>query len=162
MAEGVGGVEHPPVRRVERLLVAGADEQVPEQRLAGRNQLVGQHVPGAGRQPAGAHQGRHPLPLLGPDDQVVLQQDGLAVEQEGGEARVGVELGQQAVNQGHQPGAQRAERQVPLAVPVGVGDDVDDVARHHRILPRAFRRGDPTAGPGPVPHFGTFLRRQTP
>ncbi|MDX2120151.1 MAG: hypothetical protein SF070_03695 [Gemmatimonadota bacterium] len=157
MTEGVRRVEHPAVRGVERLLVPGADQQVAEQRLPRRNLLVGQDVPGAGNQPAGPHQGRHPLPLLGPDDEVVLEQNGLAIEQEGGEARVGIELGQQAVQQRDQPGAQRAERQVPLAVPVGMGDDVNDGARHHRILPRAFRRGDPTAGPGPVPHFPHLL-----
>ena len=84
MPERIGGVEHvrPPA---QALRVGAAEEQVPHEALARRNELVGQDVPGADLEAAGADQGGDPDALVRADAQVVLEQHGLAVEEEAAE-----------------------------------------------------------------------------
>ena len=62
---------------------------------------------------------------LGADGEVVVDHRHLPVEQEVGVGRVALELGQQLVEQVDEPQPERLVRRVPLAVPVGVRDDVD-------------------------------------
>ena len=66
---------------------------------------------------------------LGAHREVVVDHRHLPVEQEVGVGRVGLELGEQLVEQVDQPQPERLERRVPLPVPVGVGDDVDPPLR---------------------------------
>ena len=66
-----------------------------------------------------------PRLLLGPDLEVVLEHDGLAVEVEVPVGRIGIEQIQQAIDQRHEPEAELLVGQIPLAIPVRVRNDVD-------------------------------------
>jgi hypothetical protein len=129
MAERVGGIHY---RRApaQRLGVGSTEQQVADQGLAGRNDLVGQNVPGPDLQPAGAHQGAESRALVGAYAEVVLQQHGLAVEIEAAELRRCVEAVEQVVEGGNQASHEGGSRQVPLSVPVGVRDEVDRQPGH--------------------------------
>ena len=88
--------------------------------------------------PSGTDQRSYPVALLGPDPQVVLEQHGLAVEDKGGEGGLGLDPVDQIVEHRHEAREEAGARQVPLAVPVGVGDEVKDERRHARkVLGRA-------------------------
>ncbi len=92
---------------------------------------------------------------LGADREVVVDHGHLPVEQEVGVGRVGLELGQELVEQVDEPQPERLERRVPLAVPVGVGDDVD-ASSHLATMPRTptsahrSRHGPEGAAPPPT------------
>ena len=62
---------------------------------------------------------------LGSHLEVVVDDRGLAVEQEARVREVRLEQRQQRVEQLDEPHAERLERRVPLAVPVRVGNDRD-------------------------------------
>ncbi len=71
---------------------------------------------------------------LGPDREVVVDHRHLPVEQEVGIRRVGLEPGEEVVEQLDQPEPERLERRVPLAIPVGVRDD-RHAPRHVATVP---------------------------
>ncbi len=98
---------------------------VPDQDVArvglGRNkELVRQHVPRPQRQPPGASVRADPLGVLRVEFEMVLEEDGLAVEQEMMELGVFVELVQRAADDRRHVEPKAVERLVPLAVPVRV------------------------------------------
>ena len=102
VAEHVGQVAD-----VHRAAEAGghaqAALQVAHERLARHEELVGQGVPGAhGHAPRG---GERPDPLLGlwAHREVVVDDGHLPVEQEVGVGRVGLQLGEQLVEQVDEP-----------------------------------------------------------
>ena len=117
-AEGGGAVE--------------AELEVADHGLARHQELVHQDVPGAHGQPTRRGQAAQHRLGLGAHGQVVVDHRHLAVEQEVGVGRVGVEAGEQVVEQVDQAQAEGLVRLVPLAVPVGVGDDVHGSAVRRR------------------------------
>ena len=131
MAEGVGRIQHvePPA---ELLGVRGAEQEVAHQRFAGGDQLVGQDVPGAHLQAPRLHQSLDIAFALGARPQVIGHEHGLAIEQEASVPRVGVEPIEQIVQRGHEARLKRGAWQVPLAVPVGVRDEMEDEPAHWR------------------------------
>ena len=139
MTERIGGVEHvgPPA---EPLGVGPAEQQVPQERLAGGNQLVGEDVPGPDLKPTVAHEARDPRALFGPDAQIVLEQDGLAIEKEAAKIGSGVEPVQQVVDGGDQAGDECGAREIPLPVPVGVRDEMDGEPGHRIASQYSERR----------------------
>ncbi len=124
VAEHVGQVPDPH-GAAEAAGALDAELEVAHEGLAGHQELVGQRVPGPEREPAGGDEPADRLLSPGPDRGVVVDDGELAVEEEVGEAEVGLEVGEQVVEQLHQPQPERLERQVPLPIPVGVGDDGD-------------------------------------
>ena len=66
-----------------------------------------------------------PRLLLGPDLEVVLEHDRLAVEMEVRVGRIGVEQIEQPIDQRHEPEAELLVGQIPLAIPVRVRNDVN-------------------------------------
>ena len=100
--------------------------EVPPDRLAGDEELVHQHLPRPDRQPTLLDERAQPLLVLGPDLEVVVDGLQLAVERED-EPLVRLHQLEHVVDQPHELQAEALERQVPLAVPVRVGDQVDDL-----------------------------------
>ena len=96
-----------------------AVEQVAHQRLGADEELVRQRVAGAGVDPPGPQQRAQAVLHLGPDLQVVLEQDRLPVEREP-VLGPGLERGDDLVDDLDQVDAEVLEGQVPLAVPVRV------------------------------------------
>jgi len=123
MAERVGTVEngrrftaHAPNRSAPR-------KQISHERLAARYELVRQHVPRACLQTPVAQERRQFRGTLGPHGQIILQHDRLTIEQEA-LARRGWMI-QQFVHQWNKPLAESFSNVIPLAIPVGVRDDVN-------------------------------------
>ena len=86
---------------------------------------------------AGADQPAEPRLVVGAHGEVVVDDGELPVEEEVGVARIGLEVGEQPVEQLHQPEAEALERQVPLPVPVRVRHDRDDpLASHPDRMPQ--------------------------
>ena len=117
--------------------------------------------------PAGG-QGPQALLGLGADLEVVVDHRHLAVEQEVGVGRIGLELGEQLVEQVDEPQPERLERRVPLPVPVGVRDDVDATGHGRTVFADATCRRmsgmaprlklvDPTRRPGPLRRALSFV-----
>ena len=77
--------------------------------------------------------------VFGADRQVVLDDDRLAVQQEA-ERGVGLGQRQQVIPEIDQPGSERLEGRVPLAVPVGVGNDEDGGRSQSSLRPYMRRR----------------------
>ena len=124
MAEGVGRVQHvhsPP----EGGSVRAAEEEIPEESLAGGNQLIGQDIPGPGLEPSGPHRLVNAMRLGRSERQIVLQQDRLPIEKKAGEPGIDIEPLDQVIQHAGKPRVQHPLREVPLAVPVGVGDEVE-------------------------------------
>ena len=122
------------------------------------------HGPIASR-PVGGERPQRGL-ALGTHREVVVDDRHLPVEQEVGEGRVGVEAGQQVVEQLDQPQPEGLERQVPLAVPVGVGDDrhlsrlpIDLVA--HGGSSRTPHEWSPQLDPMVVGQLGSTVSQET-
>ena len=125
MPERVRGVQHagpatPP------LAVRGALEQVAHERFARWDQLVGQHVPGAELESPRRDQGPNIRLAVRSRLEVILQQHGLAVEQEAAVAGIAAQQLDQVVEHGDEPCLKRPPREIPLPVPVGVRDEVKD------------------------------------
>ena len=121
MSGQVADVHHATEGRATR----DAGLQVADEGLAGDEELVHEDVPGSDGEPAGRGEGPQPLLVLGTDLEVVVDDGHLAVEEEVAVGAVALELVEQAVDQRDQLQAEGLERLVPLAVPVGVGDDRD-------------------------------------
>jgi hypothetical protein len=115
----------------DRLGDAPPHQQVADERLAGRQQGIGLHVPGADGQPPGPHHSFELVTTTRPHREVVLDHDRLPVEQER-PTRIDREQVEHAVDGVDQPRPERLERPVPLAVPVRVRhqQDVDRPIRH--------------------------------
>ena len=120
------------------------EAKVAHVRLARDEELVGQRVPGAEREPPGLVEGRDPLALVGADLEVVVDHGELAVELEVGERAVALEAGQEVVEQLDELHPEQGIGLVPLAVPVRVRNDVDLAAGG--------------GGHGPTLRRGTTLR----
>ena len=131
MAEHVGEIpdQHGPA---ERLGPPDAHFEIAHERLAGYEELVHQDPPGADRQLSIGHQPRQPGRLFWAHFEVVVDGCRLAVEGEPN-ARVAGHLVEQTIDQLHQTHPKRLERQVPLAIPVGVRNEVDHDPRRHRL-----------------------------
>ena len=108
-----------PARGVRRAI-----QQVPDEGLSGGDELVRQHVPGAELQPATLGQGPEGRFAVGADREVVFHQHRLPVEQKGTVARIPLEQGQQVVEGRHQTRREGRAWEIPLAVPVGMRDQV--------------------------------------
>ncbi len=112
------------------LRVRGAEQQVPHQAFARRDLLVGQHVPRPHLQPARLHERPHVAFPVRAGPQVILDQHRLPVEQKTAVRRVRLQPLDEIVRDRHQAGLERGARQVPLAVPVGMRDQMKDQADH--------------------------------
>jgi hypothetical protein len=110
-------------RAAELGRAAQAELQIAHDRLAGHHELVHEDHPRSHRQATGGGEALESIRRLGPDLEVVVDDDGLAVEQEPGVAQVPLEEREQLVEQADEPGPEHLERRVPLAVPVGVRHD---------------------------------------
>ena len=99
-------------------------QQVTHQGLGADQKLIGQDVPGADEQTAGLYKATEVFFFLRPHRQIVLDDDGLAVEHEMAVVRVAVQQAEQFVHQRHQPQPKLLESQIPFPVPVGVRDEV--------------------------------------
>ena len=134
--EGVRRVadHHRPAVRARR---ADAGHQVADVRLAADEELVRQHVAGAGEQAPVAHEPLDVGAALRADLEVVVQRHRLAVEDEVAVVRVAVEEVEEGVHHADEARAEGLEGQVPLAVPVGVGDDDEGAVRAGLALIRS-------------------------
>ncbi len=128
VTEGVGQVPHLHLGS-ETLGDSISQHEVADSGLRAHQKLIGQNPPGADEQASLLNQPSDFLLLFGLDLQIVLENDGLAVQ--GKVAVIGVAGHdvQQLVHQFHQTDAKLFKRQVPLSIPVGVGDD-KKVVRH--------------------------------
>ena len=123
MSERVGTVENRRRDGTKALERAPAGEKVAHERLAARNQLIGEHVPRTRFQAAGTKRLAKRSNTLGPHARVVVEHDRLAVEQKA--LAVAGRRVEQLVDQRDEPLAKALGGQVPLAVPVRVRDDVN-------------------------------------
>ena len=98
------------------------------------HELVHEDHPRAHLETAGRGQRAQTRFGLGPHREVVVDHRGLAVEEEPGERRVAFEEIEEVVDQVHELHPVALERRIPLAVPVGVGDDAHPL-RHWSSLP---------------------------
>ena len=140
MAEHIGEVPdvHRPAER------SGAPEpglQVPDDGLARHQKLVHEDVPRADADPPRDGQCPQPLLVLRPDFEVVVDHRHLAVEEEVAVRTVPLHQVEQSVDQPDQLEAEGLERVVPLAVPVGVGDDRDPPSVGAALLWRCLAAG---------------------
>src|SRR5438552_14418954 len=129
MAERVRGIEN--VGSPAELFGVGATgEEVSHQGFAGGDELVREDVPGTDLQPSIGHQAAHGVDSVGADSQVVLEQDGLAVEQETSEAGFRLEASDQIIDRRHESGDEPGAWQIPLAIPVRMDDQMKSVKLH--------------------------------
>src|SRR5262249_26305489 len=109
-----------------------ADLQIANQRLAADEKLVGQHTP----RPNGETVRPDALPqqraTLGTNLEIGLEADGLSIEVEMAERRVGGDERQETLHQPHEANPKFLERLVPFAIPVRV--------RHDHEVYRSSRR----------------------
>ena len=110
----------------ERVGLSAADEKVPDQRLSRRRQFVGKNVPGSGLQPPRRNKLGNTHALLRSDAQIVLEQDRLPVEEKRWNAVFGFEEVEQVIHHRDEPRGERGGREVPLPVPVRVGNEMKD------------------------------------
>src|ERR1700733_13884910 len=123
MPEAVGQVADGRRWYAEPLAYDPAEQQVAHERLAAHEQLVGEHVAWADLESAAREQRAQPSLVLGSHLDVVLEHDRLAVERERGEGRILLEHLEDLVDHGAESELELLEREVPLAVPVRVGND---------------------------------------
>jgi len=131
MAEGVRriqDVESP----AELLGVRRAEQQITHQRFPRGDQLVGENVPGPDLQAPRLHQGLELGFAVRAGAQVIGHQHRLAVEQEAAVSGVGRQPLEHVVQRGHEARLKRGARQVPLAIPVSVRDEMEDEPAHWR------------------------------
>ena len=130
MPERVGAVEDRRRLTAQAAYGSAAGQQVADERLATRDQLVGKHVPRTRFQAAVTQECRELGGTFGPHLQIVLEQDGLAIEQEALAVCRGII--EQLVDELYQPLSESLRFVIPLAIPMRVGDDVDleRIVRH--------------------------------
>jgi len=102
VAERVGRVQHvqPPA---QPLGVGGTEEEVADQRLPRGDELVREHVPRPDLESPRLDESLDLRVAVGARLQVVLEEDGLAVEQEAAVPGIGVESRDQIVEHRHEP-----------------------------------------------------------
>ncbi len=124
VAEHVGEVADAHGRVATEAGGAGqAPLQIADDGLARDHELVHQDHPRPHLEPARRGEGGEARRRIGAHLQVVVDHRGLAVEEEPGEGRVALEQVEQVVDEVDQLHPVGLERCVPLAVPVGVGND---------------------------------------
>ncbi len=138
MPEGIRRVECRE-RAAELRCVAPAKEQVPDQRLSRGDELVGEDVPWTNLQLAALGHPGDARSGSWPDCQVVAQEYGLAVQQKGHGGGDG-KLIQCLVQHGHEPRQETGAGLVPLAVPMGVRQQVKNEWSHARNGPDLRQR----------------------
>ncbi len=129
VAERVGDVADVHAR-AERARRRAAPRQVADEGLAADEERVGEDVPRPEGEAALRNEALDLLSTLRPHREVVLDDDGLAVEQEALEVWTLLQNRQEVVQHVDEPDAEVVEREVPLPVPVAVRYDV--VGRHRR------------------------------
>ena len=129
MAERIRRVQHVE-SSAETFRIRRAEQQVADQRLPRRDQLVGEHIPGTDLQASRLHERLHVVLALGTRAQVVLDEHRLAIEQERPEGRVGVHAFDQFVEHQNQARVKCGTREKPLPVPMGVRNEMKDERRH--------------------------------
>jgi hypothetical protein len=100
-------------------------DEIADDRLAADEKFVGHDVPRPDQDAAGGDRVAKPRLLLGANLEVILEHDRLSVEMEILVIRILVEQVEQAIDEGDQPHPELLEREVPLAIPMGVRDDVN-------------------------------------
>ena len=106
-------------------------QEVADMGLRADQEHVGQDVPGADQDAAALHVLAQDGFLFGAHVQVIIEDDGLPIEHEVLEAGVFFQPLQQAIHQVDELEAELLEGLVPLAVPMGVRNDVQGV--HHSL-----------------------------
>ena len=107
----------PPYRR-------SALDQVPHQRFRRYQQLVGQHIPRPCLEPALGEQAANRVAGLRAHREVVVEDDSLPIQQERGIIGAAAQQLDQVVHEPGEPQPETGRPVIPLAVPVGVGNDV--------------------------------------
>ena len=109
--------------RAEATQRATAGQQISNERFAARNQLVGENEPRAGLETFLAQQLRQRRGAVRTHGEIVVEDDRLPVEQK---TLIGARrIVDQLVDERDEPLPKAFGRVIPLAIPVGVGDDVD-------------------------------------
>ena len=134
VTERVGGVEDGRRLGAECSQGSTTGEQVSHERFAARNQLVGKDVPGPGFDRAVLQRRREIARALGTNLEVVVEHHRLSVQQKRRPRGVAVE---ELIDQGDEPLSEPSGREVPLAIPVRVREDVDDFVV--RCVPRGIK-----------------------
>jgi hypothetical protein len=104
---------------------AMAAQEIAHQRLAARERFIGDDVPGPGGQAAFAHVALDQRATVGAHLEVVLDQDGVAVEHEVAVLRIASEDVEEQIEEADEARAVALVGEVPLAIPVRVGDEDD-------------------------------------
>jgi hypothetical protein len=124
VAEQVRKVAHGH-RRAERLRDAMAARQVPDERLAAHEEFIRHVVPRPDEDAAFLDQFPQPRLLVRAQLQVVFEHDRLAVEMEVLVVRLALHEVEQAIDEPDEAEAELLVTEVPLAIPMGVGNNVD-------------------------------------
>src|SRR5262245_5221286 len=114
----------------EAFRIGRAEQQIPDQRLTGWNELVGQHIPGTDLQAARFHERLDVVLALRAHAHIILDEHGLPVEQEGAHGGIILEPLDQVIEGRDQARMERRTRQEPLAVPMRVRYEMKDVGGH--------------------------------
>ena len=122
VAKRVRAVEHVRHRATVRAHAADSGQQIPHERFTRGEELISEHEPRTRLDRATGEHRSQLRAAIRADRQVVLEQHRLSVEQERRARRRRVE---QLIDQGDELLAEAGERQVPLAVPMRVRDDVN-------------------------------------
>jgi hypothetical protein len=161
MSERVGTVEHRRRLGTQCTQRVAAGEEIAHERLSTRDQLVREHVPRPRLEAAVTQQRGDLGTALGSHRQVVVEHDRLTVEEEARSRRR--RIVEQLVDHGDEAMSETARGMVPLAVPVGVGDDEHTHRRRHaRSVCRARRQHKPPdaargANPKAAPREGPLV-----
>ena len=129
MPERVGNIAHP---RSPAMLDGRAQAalQVTDQRLGPRQEAIRHRVPRAQRDASRLDQGPDPPAVLWTDDEMVFEDHGLPVEDEGRQP-AGLEQVEQFRHHLDQPQPVGLKREVPRPIPVRVGNDDSGAVRGH-------------------------------
>src|SRR5687768_342455 len=121
MPERIGTVEDIGRRGAECSQHASAGEEVPDETLARGNQRIGEHIPRTGLDRALSQRAGNVSRSFGSEFEVVLEDDGLPIEQKGA-PRYTLE---HFVDQRDKPAAELGEGPVPFPIPVSVDQKPD-------------------------------------
>ena len=103
-----------------------AEEEISNERFAAGDERISEHIPWPGLELAGFQQRAKFISTLGTNLQVVEENDGLSVEQKAcAHLRRPIE---QIVDKPDESLPKAREWEIPLAVPVGVRNDVDAIS----------------------------------
>src|SRR5687768_12953976 len=123
MPERVGTIQHRRRLRAECPQRSTSREQIAHQAFAARNELVGKHEPRSRLELSRPQRRRQIGRTLRPNLEIVLHYDGLSVEEK--TLPLSRQVFQQLVDQRDEPLPKALGGVIPLAVPVGVRDDVN-------------------------------------